>query len=71
MKRFTTQNSLAVPILGFKALAAADKETVSRALEELPDVFREALVPARNGRNVVQGDRRRHCGLSGYSNGRA
>ena len=27
-----------------QALAAADKETVSRALEELPDVFREALV---------------------------
>jgi RNA polymerase sigma-70 factor (ECF subfamily) len=27
-----------------QALAAADKETVSRALEELPDVFREALM---------------------------
>ena len=27
-----------------QALASADKETVSRALEELPDVFREALV---------------------------
>jgi RNA polymerase sigma factor (sigma-70 family) len=27
-----------------QALAAADKETLSRALEELPDVFREALV---------------------------
>jgi len=27
-----------------QALAAADKETVNRALEELPDVFREALV---------------------------
>jgi RNA polymerase sigma factor (sigma-70 family) len=26
-----------------QALAAADKETVSRALEELPDVFRETL----------------------------
>jgi len=27
-----------------QVLAAADKETVNRALEELPDVFREALV---------------------------
>jgi RNA polymerase sigma-70 factor (ECF subfamily) len=27
-----------------QALVAADKETVSRALEELPDVFREAFV---------------------------
>jgi RNA polymerase sigma factor (sigma-70 family) len=27
-----------------QALAAADQETLSRALEELPDVFREALV---------------------------
>jgi len=28
----------------FQALASADKETLRRALEELPDVFREALV---------------------------
>ena len=27
-----------------QALASADKETLRRALEELPDVFREALV---------------------------